>query len=90
MPCQITPTHSHPTLALQAYVASGKPDEVLSEAERFVISLMAAPRAAPRLRAFSMRFVTAEKHAEAAAMFTVGTGGGGEAIAQGRICGSMA
>jgi hypothetical protein len=47
--------------------------EVLSEAERFVISLMAAPRAAPRLRAFSMRFVMAEKHAEAAAIFTVGS-----------------
>ncbi|KIY91783.1 Formin-like protein 18, partial [Monoraphidium neglectum] len=55
---------------LQAYVASGKPVEVLSEAERFVLSLMAAPRAATRLRAFSMRFVMAEKHAEAAAVFT--------------------
>jgi hypothetical protein len=57
-------------------VGAGKPTEVLSEAERFVISLMAAPRAAPRLRAFSMRFVTAEKHAEAAAIFTVRRGGG--------------
>ncbi|KAI8474711.1 MAG: hypothetical protein J3K34DRAFT_407096 [Monoraphidium minutum] len=54
---------------LQAYVSSGKPVELLSEAERFVLSLMAVPRAAPRLRAFSMRFVTAEKHAEAAAVF---------------------
>jgi uncharacterized membrane protein YgcG len=52
-------------------MSAGKPVDLLSEAERFVISLMAVPRAAPRLRAFSMRFVVAEKHAEAAAIFTV-------------------
>jgi hypothetical protein len=56
---------------LQAYRQSGKPVEVLSEAERFVMSLMDVPRATPRLRAFALKFTAAEKAAEATAVFRV-------------------
>lgn len=56
----------------QAYINEGKPVEALSEAERFVISLMQTPRAAARLRAFSLKFAAEEKHAEAASVFKVG------------------
>jgi hypothetical protein len=45
--------------------------ELLSDAERFVASLMDVPRAAPRLRALSLKFTAAEKAAEAAAVFQV-------------------
>ncbi|KAF6256854.1 formin homology 2 domain-containing protein [Scenedesmus sp. NREL 46B-D3] len=54
---------------LQAYRQAGKPVEVLSEAERFVMSLMDVPRATPRLRAFALKFTAAEKAAEATAVF---------------------
>lgn len=60
---------------LQAYRASGKPLDAISDAERFVMSLMDVPRAAPRLRAFSLKFTAAEKAAEAAAIFKVSWGG---------------
>lgn len=56
---------------MQNYRQAGKPLEVLSEAERFVMSLMDVPRAAPRLKAFSLKFTTAEKAAEATAVFKV-------------------
>ncbi|WIA23864.1 hypothetical protein OEZ85_013518 [Tetradesmus obliquus] len=54
---------------LQAYRQSGKPIEAVSEAERFVMSLMDVPRATPRLRAFALKFTAAEKAAEATAVF---------------------
>jgi hypothetical protein len=56
---------------MQAYRQSGKPVEVVSEAERFVMSLMDVPRATPRLRAFALKFTAAEKAAEATAVFRV-------------------
>lgn len=65
------PTDEEKTI-LQSYRKDGKPVEVLSEAERFVMSLMDVPRAAPRLNAFCQKFAAAEKAAEASAIFQVG------------------
>lgn len=56
---------------LQEYRAAGRPLELVSEAERYVMSLLDVPRAASRLKTFALKFTAAEKAAEATAIFKV-------------------
>lgn len=45
--------------------------DLLSEGERFCISLMGVPGCARRIKALQLKFAAAEKAAEAAAIFKV-------------------
>lgn len=50
---------------LTAYLESGKPAEMLSEAEQLAVALMRTPRCAMRLSSFYLRHAAAERQGEA-------------------------